>query len=215
MRVAFLSTPEELEFADLLLRKAASDLSAARALAADSDQRDGVVGFHAQQAVEKSLKAVLAVRGLEIPRTHDIDLLTRLVAAKPAELPKALADGKSLSPWAVAMRYDEMEATLDRGSALTIAEASLGWARSIVMLHVRNQRHDGYPRVPGSEMLAAPRVILPVMSGQSRASDDSDRRRFIADPEVLAALAVSVEYLRDPDVRASMILRASRVRACV
>jgi HEPN domain-containing protein len=74
-----LPTPEEVEVADLLLRKAASDLSAARALARDPEQQDDVVGFHAQQAVEKSLKAVLAVRGFEIPRTHDLDLLTRLV----------------------------------------------------------------------------------------------------------------------------------------
>jgi HEPN domain-containing protein len=74
-----LPTPEELEVADLFLRKAASDLAAARALAADPDQLDDVVGFHAQQAVEKSLKAVIALRGLEIPLTHDVALLTRLL----------------------------------------------------------------------------------------------------------------------------------------
>jgi hypothetical protein len=68
-----LPTPEEVEVAELFLRKAASDLSAARVLARDPDQGDDVVGFHAQQVVEKSLKAVLAVRGFEIPRTHDLD----------------------------------------------------------------------------------------------------------------------------------------------
>lgn len=52
----FLPTPEEVEVADLLLRKVASDLSAARALARDPEQQDDVVGFHAQQAIEKSLK---------------------------------------------------------------------------------------------------------------------------------------------------------------
>jgi HEPN domain-containing protein len=36
-------------------------------LARDSEQDDDVVGFHAQQAVEKALKAVVAARGLEIP----------------------------------------------------------------------------------------------------------------------------------------------------
>lgn len=81
--------------------------------------------------MEKSLKAVLAIRGFEIPRTHDLDLLTRLVTGSD-ELPSDLADAKSLSPWAVAMRYDEMEAALDRDSALSIARSSIRWARSIV-----------------------------------------------------------------------------------
>ena len=127
-----MSTPEELEVADLLLGKAASDLSAARTLAADADQQDDVVGFHAQQAVEKSLKAVLAVRGFEIARTHDLELLTRLVARGPDELPDELGDAKQLSPWAVATRYDELDATLDRNSAVAIAESSVKWARSVV-----------------------------------------------------------------------------------
>jgi HEPN domain-containing protein len=43
-------------------------LAAARTLAADAGQQDDVVGFHAQQAVEKSIKAVLALRGNDIPR---------------------------------------------------------------------------------------------------------------------------------------------------
>jgi HEPN domain-containing protein len=131
-RVAFLPTPEAVEVAGLLLRKAASDLSAARALARDPDQQDDVVGFHAQQAVEKSLKAVLAVRGFEIPRTHDLDLLTRLVALDPYDFADALAGAKDLSPWAVATRYDDIDATLNRGAAVEIAEKSLIWARERV-----------------------------------------------------------------------------------
>jgi HEPN domain-containing protein len=123
-----LPTPEEVEVADLLLRKAASDLSAARALARDPEQQDDVVGFHAQQAVEKSLKAVPAVRGFEIPRTHDLDLLTRLVGGDGNEL----VDAKALPPWAVATRYDAVDATLDRREAVEIAERSLTWARERV-----------------------------------------------------------------------------------
>jgi len=124
-----LPTPEEVEVADLFLVKAASDLSAARVLANDANQHDDVVGFHAQQVIEKSLKAVLAVRGFEIPRTHDLDLLTRLVASGPDPFPNELRDAKVLSPWAVATRYDDINATLDRGAAVEIAEKSLMWAR--------------------------------------------------------------------------------------
>jgi HEPN domain-containing protein len=56
-----LPTPEEIKVADLFLSKAASDLAAAGSLARDPDQADDVVGFHAQQAVEKALKAVVAL----------------------------------------------------------------------------------------------------------------------------------------------------------
>jgi hypothetical protein len=43
-RVAW-STPEEIDVADLFVSKAASDLAAARSLAADSEQSDDMVGF--------------------------------------------------------------------------------------------------------------------------------------------------------------------------
>jgi HEPN domain-containing protein len=53
-----------------MLSKARADLSAARLLATHVDQDDGIIGFHAQQACEKSLKAMLAVAGADIPLTH-------------------------------------------------------------------------------------------------------------------------------------------------
>lgn len=67
MKAGYLSTPEHREVADLMLTKARADLSAARLLAYHAEQDDGVVGFHAQQACEKALKAVMAIREIEIP----------------------------------------------------------------------------------------------------------------------------------------------------
>lgn len=127
-----MPTPEEFEVADLFLRKAASDLAAARALAVDPDQHDDVVGFHAQQTVEKSLKAVMVLRGLEIPLTHNVALLTRLLDVGEEKPPDEVKEARSLNPWAVAMRYDELEAELDREAALRIASAALGWAQTQV-----------------------------------------------------------------------------------
>ena len=63
-RAAFLPTREEIEAADLFLGKAASDLAAARLLSGDDEQDDDVVGFHAQQAVEKSLNGRIGRHGL-------------------------------------------------------------------------------------------------------------------------------------------------------
>lgn len=36
---------------------------------------DDVVGFHAQQTVEKAVKAVLVLHGIAFPRSHDLDFL--------------------------------------------------------------------------------------------------------------------------------------------
>ncbi len=58
-----------------MLRAAGSDLRAARLLNADTGQSNDVIGFHAQQAIEKALKAVLVVAGEEIPYTHDLAFL--------------------------------------------------------------------------------------------------------------------------------------------
>lgn len=41
---------------------------------------DEIFGFHAQQAVEKALKAWLCLLDIEYPHTHDISLLIRLIA---------------------------------------------------------------------------------------------------------------------------------------
>ncbi len=94
-----MPTPENIEAADLFPTKAASDLAAARVLAGDDGQDDDVVGFHAHQAVEKALKAVVAVRSLEIPRSHDLNLLIRLLELAQQELPVEVRDADWLNPW--------------------------------------------------------------------------------------------------------------------
>ena len=62
----------EAERARALLGRADADLAAVRALEAVETVPDEVVGFHAQQAVEKLLKAVLAAHDIDFPRTHSI-----------------------------------------------------------------------------------------------------------------------------------------------
>lgn len=63
--------PEQRQLPHRLLRKAASDLAAARLLADDADQGDDVVGFHVQQAVEKAVKAVLAWLEIDYPLRNE------------------------------------------------------------------------------------------------------------------------------------------------
>jgi HEPN domain-containing protein len=127
-----LPRPEHVGVADVLLRKAASDLAAARSLAADPDQLDDVVGFHVQQAVEKALKAALALAELSIPRTHDLTFLVELLTEHEIRPPEAVAQAEWLSPWAVATRYDDIEDTLNRGQAIQLAALAVEWARTLL-----------------------------------------------------------------------------------
>ncbi len=46
---------------------------------------------------------------------------------------------------------------------------------------------------------------IPAMLPRSHARDEGDRRRFVADPDALAALDLKLEQLSDPDVRAVVI----------
>ena len=87
-----MSTPEHREVALLLLAKARADLSAARLLAGDGAQDDGVIGFHAQQASEKAIKAVLAACEVEIPRTHDLGHLLDVAQTTGQGVPRMLEE---------------------------------------------------------------------------------------------------------------------------
>jgi HEPN domain-containing protein len=84
-----LSRPE-LEEAHLLLRKAREDADAVRKFCADPDLADAVVGFHAQQAAEKALKAVLATFRDDFPWTHDLRHLMERLDATGTPLPRSL-----------------------------------------------------------------------------------------------------------------------------
>ncbi|MBX3364188.1 MAG: HEPN domain-containing protein [Phycisphaeraceae bacterium] len=62
-----------------------ADLRAAELLRSLTPPSPGIVAFHAQQAVEKSLKAYLVLRSIPFPRTHQIDLLMELCGSEVSE----------------------------------------------------------------------------------------------------------------------------------
>src|ERR1700732_2787627 len=70
------------DLARVLLSLAADDELIARSLLPVEGVTDAGIGFHAQQAVEKSLKAVLSLRGVEFPFTHDLDVLLEVCQAR-------------------------------------------------------------------------------------------------------------------------------------
>ena len=87
------------------LEKADSDLNAARWITEGFGPFDTAC-FHAQQAIEKALKAFLAYNEVPIPRTHDLDELQRLCMKYHDSEEIAALDLAQLTDYAVALRYD-------------------------------------------------------------------------------------------------------------
>lgn len=117
----------------MLAAKASEDAIAARALSSDLEVADRIVGFHAQQAVEKWLKAVLARNGIDFPRTHDLDFLVeRLDGECGLQPPVALDQLSALTDFAVPLRYGdpvEDDEALDRGETLALVTKIEAWAQ--------------------------------------------------------------------------------------
>jgi HEPN domain-containing protein len=63
------------------------------------------IGFHAQQAAEKYLKAFLVSRQADFPKTHDLGLLVELLRDVSPELADSLPDLDLLTPYGVEVRY--------------------------------------------------------------------------------------------------------------
>jgi len=87
------------------MRKGDSDLADARRTVGSDGPYDTAC-FHAQQAAEKYLKALIALHGRPIPRTHDLEELERSCQEiKP--LPElGQLDLSELTGYAVELRYD-------------------------------------------------------------------------------------------------------------
>jgi hypothetical protein len=83
---------------EVLLRKARQDELALEKLLDDCDIEDDLLGFHAQQAAEKMLKALLAARGVDYPKTHNLRVLIELLAEDDITLPAELAEIDRLTP---------------------------------------------------------------------------------------------------------------------
>jgi HEPN domain-containing protein len=127
-----LSRLEGRDLAQVLARKAEGDAKVARKLAPDSEIDDEAVGFHAQQAIEKSLKAVMAVRGLEEARIHDLGRLVEILGGAGIDLPPSADRLDELSIYAVPLRYaDLLDAEpLDREATVALIDEVGKWAGS-------------------------------------------------------------------------------------
>jgi len=98
----------DLESADVMLRSAGRDLQALRHMLDQAAFPVEVFGFHAQQVVEKSLKAWLSLQGVLYQKTHNIRHLILLLETSGADI-SGLWDFANLHGFAVQFRYEAFE----------------------------------------------------------------------------------------------------------
>lgn len=115
----------QTEFARQWLKKAENDVITARQTLALEDGPTDTPCFHAQQAVEKSLKALLTVNGIVFPYTHDVIALLDMSIDLMTELACFREVCAELSAYGVDVRYpgDFVDPPReDAHSALKVAE---------------------------------------------------------------------------------------------
>lgn len=111
------------------LRHARSDLALASARNTPEILLESLC-FHAQQTVEKALKAVLVAQGVSFPRTHNIGVLLDLLPA-PLQPPPTIQAADILTDYAVSSRYPgevEPVSEAEYQEALRLAELAVNWA---------------------------------------------------------------------------------------
>ncbi len=123
-----------LEESQRLLRSARRDRDTFLLLVALPQASMAALGFHAQQAVEKALKAVAVSAGVETRRTHDLAALSQSLLEAGCRLPFSLDEVRELNPFAVEFRYDdEFDTVLSRDDLTRRLERVLTWAEAEVL----------------------------------------------------------------------------------
>lgn len=91
--------------------------------------------FDAQQAVEKSLKAILVKLNQSFPKTHSIGILLKLIEEAGIEIPENINQAKLLTAYAVDTLYPGDYEPVNKEEykeALKIAEDVFKWLDNIM-----------------------------------------------------------------------------------
>lgn len=118
-----------------LLRLAQRDNETFRLLKDIPQASLAAVGFHAQQSIEKALKAVCVLRDIEIRRTHDLAALAELIRASGVTPAVDIDTLRLINPFTVEFRYDdELVAPITRDELDGAVSGILGWAAQCLEL---------------------------------------------------------------------------------
>lgn len=126
------------------LGSAEEDLSVAQELMQRERVSYNPVGFHAQQAAEKFLKALLTRHRIPFPRTHNIEALLLLANGVVEGIHEALREAHALTPYGVETRYPGESPPVNRQQAVT-AVRLVRSVRNDVMRRLRPYLKTGRP----------------------------------------------------------------------
>lgn len=109
---------QNIEFVNQWLKKADNDLITARQTLLLPEAPTDTVTFHAQQAVEKSLKAFLTFQQIEFPKIHELVRLLDLAIPAFPELDQFRKACAEMSGYAIDVRYPLSEIEPSRDEAI-------------------------------------------------------------------------------------------------
>jgi len=97
---------------------AEEDYSAAKTLLGLKKPLLGAVGFHAQQCAEKYLKALLILKDVDFPKTHDLSTLNTLCNQNGIFTGFDLQQLADLTKFAVQARYPRSQPTSEKAEEM-------------------------------------------------------------------------------------------------
>lgn len=128
-----------IDLAKRMVLMASKDIKALQSLLSPEAADDEIFGFHAQQAVEKLLKAWLAVAGGDYGFTHDLHILLLNLRELGCDINR-FKPLMLLNVYAVRFRYEPLEqptSTLDRPDTL----GKVGELHDCVQLAIEISEH--------------------------------------------------------------------------
>ena len=133
--------------------------------------------FHAQQAAEKALKAVLAANGVYFPKTHDLAFLMEAMPSS-STMPPSLIDLPTLNQYAVQQRYPgELQPVTRKhhNAATLLAEEAVAWAARCIARRVPISAESAALRVDRVRLKSMP-VQKRGLNAERLVRDDRDAR---------------------------------------
>lgn len=127
-----------LEVVNGWIRQARADLAVALMVENEKITPE-ILAFHSQQAVEKSLKALLVMRQVEFPRTHVIGVLLNLCRENGLPVGEIPQEIVTLTQYAVKTRYPGESDPVSREEAQQAARLAylvFIWAESQVNIQI-------------------------------------------------------------------------------
>jgi HEPN domain-containing protein len=125
----------DLEHARLMLWLARDDPAALEVMETSSRISPNIFGFHAQQAVEKALKAWLSLLDVMYPRIHVLYELFNQLEDRGATTIDRFRHLQDLTPFAVQFRYEEFSMTepnFDRGEVIRQVNELIDYIKGLI-----------------------------------------------------------------------------------